>query len=61
MGRSMYACHKCDVPQCINPKHIFPGTASENTLDSIKKGRANTKRRVGFCDKFIRKDFVPID
>jgi hypothetical protein len=32
-------CHKCDVPQCINPEHLFLGTQKENVLDMWNKGR----------------------
>ncbi len=31
--------HLCDVPGCINPKHLSLGTHKENMHDSIKKGR----------------------
>jgi hypothetical protein len=34
------ACHRCDNPPCVNPAHLFVGTMRENTIDSIKKGRA---------------------
>jgi hypothetical protein len=37
--RGIEACHKCDNPLCVNPKHIFLGTRSENVQDSIRKGR----------------------
>ena len=33
------ACHTCDNPRCVNPKHIWPGTPSENALDAVAKGR----------------------
>jgi hypothetical protein len=32
-------CHKCDVPQCINPDHLFLGTHAENIQDMWDKKR----------------------
>lgn len=32
-------CHSCDVPRCVNPKHLWAGTQADNVHDSIKKGR----------------------
>ena len=35
-----HVCHHCDVPACINPEHLFPGTPKDNMQDKMKKGRA---------------------
>ena len=32
-------CHHCDIGVCINPDHLFVGTASDNLLDCSRKGR----------------------
>lgn len=37
--------HKCDVPRCVNPDHLFLGTKDDNAKDKIKKGRANNGPR----------------
>ena len=32
-------CHTCDVPACVNIKHLFLGTHVDNIADATKKGR----------------------
>lgn len=36
-GKSI--CHRCDVPSCCNPSHLFLGTQKDNMDDCSKKNR----------------------
>ena len=43
----MFVCHACDVRQCVNPDHLWLGTAAENMRDMANKGRAYKPDRIG--------------
>ena len=46
---NMDACHTCDNPNCVNPIHIFPGTAKDNAQDALRKGRLKITPKKDFC------------
>jgi len=40
----LYVCHKCNNPSCVNPDHLYAGTNSQNTLDSVVSGTHRTAK-----------------
>jgi len=48
----IHICHKCDVPLCVRPDHLFAGTVTDNVQDAIRKGRWNYSKRES--EKYVR-------
>lgn len=44
--KGLFICHHCDNPPCCNPKHLFLGTAADNSRDmKLKKRGANGREK----------------
>jgi hypothetical protein len=56
--RVSYVCHTCDNPLCVNPDHLWLGSAADNSQDMKSKnrhlyGELNTEAKL--TDDAVRK------
>jgi len=46
-----FVLHRCDIPACIRPDHLFLGTQADNIADAKAKGRLATGERGLTCKR----------
>ena len=50
LTKEQCGCHRCDVPLCINPAHLFIGSMKDNIHDSRSKNRHHEGQKE-YCDR----------
>lgn len=55
---ALFVLHKCDVPPCVRPQHLFTGTQAENVRDMVSKGRLADFRGASNSSATVTEDGV---
>lgn len=55
-----HVLHRCDVPACCNPFHLFTGTRQDNVDDRELKGRNNPRPAVAACTRLTEAEVLQI-
>lgn len=51
LRRTEFACHRCDVPACIEESHLYVGSPEQNQQDRRRRGCVNP----GLCQMTLTK------
>lgn len=59
--------HHCDVPNCINPDHLYLGTQQDNIQDMVDRGRTRSARALtreqvfAILDTYATGDYTQVE
>lgn len=56
--KGMHVLHRCDVPGCINPAHLYLGDPAANGRDKAVRGRARSVPQFGAANPMYGKTGV---
>jgi len=58
--KSLYICHTCNNPSCVNPEHLYAATQKQNMDDMVAAGRQNRYSKLSLEEVLQIKDLVKI-
>lgn len=53
----LHVLHRCDVPACVRPDHLFLGTPTDNMQDCAKKERQGRRKLTALTVAEIRRRY----
>lgn len=54
----LFVLHRCDNRSCVNPKHLFLGTNTDNMQDMLTKNRGNKAKGAAVCNAKLTEALV---